>query len=89
MRLRGLFVVFVSALVVAAGCGDSPTRPSSAPYSQTELHIGSGLEASSGEVITVNYTGWLWDPTKIDGKGSSSIPQPMRDRFRSRSVRAT
>jgi|SRR5882672_4712524 len=69
MRLRGLFVVFVSALVLSAGCGNSPTRPSSAPYSQTELHVGSGLEATSGVVITVNYTGWLWDPTKTDGKG--------------------
>jgi FKBP-type peptidyl-prolyl cis-trans isomerase FkpA len=68
MRLR-LSILFVSALFFAAGCGDSPTRPSSAPYSQTELHIGSGIEATSGAVVSVNYTGWLWDPSKTDGKG--------------------
>jgi FKBP-type peptidyl-prolyl cis-trans isomerase FkpA len=68
MRLR-LSILFVSALFFVAGCDDSPTRPSSAPYSQTELHIGSGTEATSGAVVSVNYTGWLWDPSKTDGKG--------------------
>jgi FKBP-type peptidyl-prolyl cis-trans isomerase FkpA len=68
MRLR-LSILVVSALFFVAGCGDSPTRPSSAPYSQTELHIGSGTEATSGAVVSVNYTGWLWDPSKTDGKG--------------------
>jgi len=70
MRLRGLLILFVSAVFFIAGCGaDSPTRPSSAPYSQTELHIGSGTEATAGTIVSVNYTGWLWDPSKTDGKG--------------------
>jgi FKBP-type peptidyl-prolyl cis-trans isomerase FkpA len=69
MRLRGLSILFVAALLPAAGCGSSFTAPSSAPYSQSELHIGSGTEATSGAVVTVNYTGWLYDPSKTDGKG--------------------
>lgn len=68
MRLR-LSILFVSALLLAAGCGSEITAPSSAPYSQTELHIGSGAEAAVGTVVTVNYTGWLYDRTKIDNKG--------------------
>ncbi len=69
MRLPGLPALVVSACVVAAGCGSSITAPSSAPYSQTELHIGSGTEATAGAVVTVNYTGWLYDRSKTDGKG--------------------
>ena len=69
MRLPGLFVLTVSALVLSGGCGSTITAPSSAPYSQTELHIGSGTEATVGSVVTVNYTGWLYDRSKTDGKG--------------------
>jgi len=67
MRLR-LSILF-SALLIAAGCGSEITAPSSAPYSQTELHIGSGTEATVGTIVTVNYTGWLYDRTKTDNKG--------------------
>ena len=68
MRIRGLSILF-SALLLAAGCGSEITAPSSAPYSQTELHIGSGTEATVGTIVTVNYTGWLYDRTKTDNKG--------------------
>jgi FKBP-type peptidyl-prolyl cis-trans isomerase FkpA len=68
MRFRGLSFLVASA-IVAAGCGSNITAPSSAPYSQTELHIGSGTEATAGAVVTVNYTGWLYDRSKTDGKG--------------------
>ena len=68
MRLR-LSILFVSALLLAVGCGSEITAPSSAPYSQTELHIGSGTEATVGTIVTVNYTGWLYDRTKTDNKG--------------------
>ena len=54
----------------AAGCSDSPTTPSTyAPYSQVDLRLGNGTEAASGTVVTVNYTGFLYDPTQPDGKG--------------------
>ena len=69
MRLFGLPVLALSACVLSAACGSSITAPSSAPYSQTELHIGSGTEATVGTVVTVNYTGWLYDRSKTDNKG--------------------
>jgi FKBP-type peptidyl-prolyl cis-trans isomerase FkpA len=50
-------------------CNNSPTTPSSAAYSSTDLRIGSGATAGAGNTVTVNYTGWLYDSTKTDGKG--------------------
>ena len=31
--------------------------------------IGTGREAEAGLNVTVHYTGWLYDPSKEDGKG--------------------
>lgn len=57
-------------LAGAAGCNPSSTGPSStAPYSQVDLRLGDGAEAVAGKVLTVQYTGWLYDPTKPDSKG--------------------
>ena len=68
-------------LVGAAACGDSPIAPSTAPYRQTDVIPGSGTEAVTGTVVTVNYTGWLYDASKLDGKGlqfdSSSTTAPF------------
>ena len=53
-----------------SGCGDSPTAPSSfAPFTRTDLRVGTGLPALVGSVVTVHYTGWIYDPTKTDNKG--------------------
>jgi FKBP-type peptidyl-prolyl cis-trans isomerase FkpA len=54
----------------AAACGGTSTGPSStAPFSQVDLRLGTGAEATTGRTLTVNYTGWLYDPTKADLKG--------------------
>lgn len=63
-----------AVLVVIAACGgsqSSPTSPSTpaAPYSQTDLRVGSGAEATAGRRVTVNYTGWLYDPAMPEQKG--------------------
>ena len=59
-----------TVLGLAAGCSDTPTTPSTyAPYSQVDLRLGTGTEATSGTVVSVNYTGFLYDPTQPDGKG--------------------
>lgn len=57
-------------LVCTAACGESSTAPApNAPFSQTELRLGTGGAAAVGNTIVVNYTGWLYDPTKPDNKG--------------------
>jgi FKBP-type peptidyl-prolyl cis-trans isomerase len=75
MNSRRLIVpILLAALSLgAAGCGDSnpnePTPPR-AEYSQTDLRVGTGTEATNGRTLTVNYTGWLYSPSGQDGKGS-------------------
>ena len=65
-----VLVPVLVACVMAASCSQSPTTPSStAPYSQIDLLVGNGAEAASGSLLTVNYTGWLYDASKPDTKG--------------------
>ena len=64
----------LSITVLAAGCGgDSGTSPSptsSAPYSQTDLRLGTGAEVTAGRRATVNYTLWLYDSGRAENKGT-------------------
>ena len=32
--------------------------------------LGNGRQAEKGLAVTVHYTGWLYDPSKSDGKGT-------------------
>jgi FKBP-type peptidyl-prolyl cis-trans isomerase len=69
MSIRPYFVVLVAAFLAA--CGSSPTAPSSnAPYSQTDLRLGTGAEAVVGRVLTVHYTGWLYDDNAVGNRGA-------------------
>jgi len=87
MRLDGLIRVgllagALAACVATASCTNSVTSPSStAPYSQVDLLMGNGDVAASGQVLTVNYTGWLYDPTKPDNKGLQFDTSVGRDPF--------
>ena len=73
LRARHLIAIAasVAALSVAACGNDTPAAPSAANpgFSQTDVRIGSGVEAAAGKALTVNYTGWLYDPAKSDQKG--------------------
>jgi FKBP-type peptidyl-prolyl cis-trans isomerase FkpA len=65
-----LFAACTLAAVAITGCGPSPTNPSTgAPFSQTDLRLGTGADAVAGKTLTANYTGWLYDPAKSDQKG--------------------
>ena len=66
-----------AAALLVGGCGSetpsSPSQPSSQPraeFTQTDLRVGTGTAASTGRFLTVNYTGWLYDPTRPDQKGT-------------------
>jgi len=37
---------------------------------QTDVHGGSGAEAASGRTVTVHYTGWLYNESRDDRKGT-------------------
>ncbi len=75
---RSLFAVCVLVLLgVAIGCGgsSSPTFPSPSPstppvpFSQSDLRVGTGADATTGKTVTVHYTGWLYDTAQPDQKG--------------------
>jgi len=68
-RASGVLALVLLAFA-AAGCGDSPSSPSSyAPFSQIDLVFGQGASAETGKTLTLNYNGWLYDPTAADFKG--------------------
>ena len=79
MNVFGRLLVF-SLLIPAVACSsDSPSAPtttSSAPYSQTDLVIGTGVAAVSTSTVTVAYAGWLYDSNKTDGKGAQFDASP-------------
>ncbi len=64
-------IVACAGLAVAVqGCQDPPAGPSTrAPFTQTDLRVGTGADAAPGNALTVNYTGWLYDGSKPDSKG--------------------
>jgi FKBP-type peptidyl-prolyl cis-trans isomerase len=66
--------LFVIAALAASACGggnSTPTGPTppSAPYSQTDLRVGTGAEATNGRLASMFYTLWMYDPAGTDGKG--------------------
>ena len=71
--LRSLLILVL--LVGAAGCdfgSTSPTAPdqSSVVYSQTDLTVGTGAEATAGKTANVQYALWLYSETGADKKGT-------------------
>jgi FKBP-type peptidyl-prolyl cis-trans isomerase len=66
-------VLALAALPLIAGCGSSsPSTPStsSGTFTVTDLVVGTGPDATVGKTISVNYTLWLYDTSKTDGKGT-------------------
>lgn len=70
-RFLSRIVAPAACVLLVTACGSTTaTGPSStAPFSQVDLRLGTGTEATAGKALTVNYTGWLYDPTKTDLKG--------------------
>jgi FKBP-type peptidyl-prolyl cis-trans isomerase len=65
-----MFGAVVALSAAIAGCTGSSTSPSNtALYSQTDMRVGTGAAAANGNTLTVNYTGWLYDGSKVDLKG--------------------
>lgn len=68
---RLVALVFLALVATSAmGC-ENPAAPSvPAPFTITDLRQGTGAEASSGQFVSVNYTGWLYNSTAPDKKGA-------------------
>lgn len=72
VRRCALVALVLALAAVGAGCGkDAPTSPSDNPNLViTDLVIGTGQPAAAYRTVVVNYTGWLYDASKPDGKGA-------------------
>lgn len=84
------FVPSIPVLLLCAACGGdgggspapaAPTSPSvglDVPFGIEDLRVGTGREAMNGDALSVNYTGWLYDPNAPENKGarfdSGAIP---------------
>jgi FKBP-type peptidyl-prolyl cis-trans isomerase FkpA len=71
-----LIAAFVAVLSLSA-CGGSGGSDSSsvtvanpAAFTKTDTVLGTGVEATTGKVVTVTYTGWLYSATASDNKGA-------------------
>jgi FKBP-type peptidyl-prolyl cis-trans isomerase FkpA len=73
MILRNLIPVLCVAALMAPACGGSPTSESqtaNVPFSSTDLSVGTGRVAATGNRVTANYTGWLYSTSAADNRGA-------------------
>lgn len=83
LRPAGRLVWLLLAGVVA-GCGSTApsetaatapaapvasAQPDVAQLIVSDLRAGTGVEALAGNLVTVHYTGWLYDPKAVETKG--------------------
>jgi FKBP-type peptidyl-prolyl cis-trans isomerase FkpA len=71
VRLQTLVPLALVAAAAFAACNNTTTSTvPSVPYSQTDIVVGTGDLAVTGKLITVNYSGFLYDASKPDNKGA-------------------
>jgi FKBP-type peptidyl-prolyl cis-trans isomerase FkpA len=83
LPLPSLLLALVAAGGVGAagcnfGCGNSTDTESQMAPGQSnitslvkaDVQPGTGAEAAAGQRVTVHYTGWLYDESKADKKGT-------------------
>lgn len=68
--ITSALVATTLVLVSCGGGGESPVPPTPVYPGPATLQVidrvfGSGATASAGSVVTVQYTGWLYDPTAV------------------------
>jgi FKBP-type peptidyl-prolyl cis-trans isomerase FkpA len=61
-------LVALCGLILLTAC--SPAAPTPVAYSTVDLVVGTGAEATNGKLLSVRYTGWLYDSKGTDQKGS-------------------
>jgi FKBP-type peptidyl-prolyl cis-trans isomerase FkpA len=65
-----LLAITVLAGLLAA-CTETPASPAAfAAFSQRDLLVGTGEDAANGKTLSVNYTGWLYNPEQPEEKGA-------------------
>jgi len=80
MRTHALLVAIALSCSLVVGCGrqtpppaaQSPaaTAPAVTELQSTDLVVGAGPAIAQGQEAVVHYTGWLYDPSASDQKGT-------------------
>ena len=74
------FLVLIVGFLFAAACGGNDSTSSSNPvapgnstattsFSSVDVTVGTGTVVSSGNRVTVSYSGFLYDPAQPESKG--------------------
>ncbi len=74
-RIAVAAVLTLASVTACAGTPPAADKVAAAPVEVKELvkkdtKVGTGKEAARGKAVLVNYTGWLYDPSKPDMKGA-------------------
>lgn len=76
MRHHLYLMLLVCAVTLSVACGSSTTAPSASPDSGitslqiTDVTAGAGTQATTGRLVTVHYTLWLYSASASDHRGS-------------------
>ena len=65
-----MWLLLAAIFIAACGGGNSTENTNVAELIRQDDQVGSGAEAQSGRVVTVHYTGWLYDAARADHKGT-------------------
>jgi FKBP-type peptidyl-prolyl cis-trans isomerase FkpA len=65
-----LFYSLLSVVLVAACGGGETERTNVTELIKQDGRAGTGAEAVAGRSVTVHYTGWLYEPSSADHKGT-------------------
>jgi len=73
-HIRTAFLLILVG-VCSAACEDSnanPTDPSQVniEFTTTDITVGTGNQAAVGNTVTVHYTGWLYNSSNTESKGT-------------------
>lgn len=70
--LTGLTAFGLAALPALSSAHDDPSHAQAEPARdlvKVDQKLGDGVEATPGKMVTVHYTGWLYDGTAPENKG--------------------
>jgi FKBP-type peptidyl-prolyl cis-trans isomerase FkpA len=65
-----MWPLLAASLIAACGGGGSAENSNVTELIRQDGRVGAGAEAQSGRVVTVHYTGWLYDAARPDRKGA-------------------
>ena len=61
-------VLLAAVLIGTAGCKKAPTGPD-VTLTVNDLTVGTGATVVTGSLVTLTYSAWLFDASKLDDKG--------------------